>query len=135
MTSPTSVDLLHFERLLQTAVSASSLDQLCRKHHVRVRQGIYSLTVVVWLMIYQRLNGKRTLSSAVQFLAREAVHWQPGPLHKPMRKGGISPRTGGYCRARLKMPKLVAADVCDHIFDQLQVIMREQLPDVERPLF
>jgi hypothetical protein len=33
------------------------------------------------------------------------------------------------------MPKLVATDVCDHIFDQLQVLMREQLPDVGRPLF
>src|SRR5437588_10231743 len=130
MTSPTSIDFIVVERFLQTLISASCVDQICRTHKVKARQGIYNLAVVVWLMIYQRLNGKRTLSSAVQFLAREAVHWQPGPLHKPMREGGISSRTGGYCRARLKMPKLVATDVCDHIFDQLQAIMREQLPDV-----
>src|SRR5580658_4507017 len=136
MTSPTSVDLLHFERLLQTAVSASSLDQLCRKHHVRVRQGIYSLAVVVWLMIYQRLNGKRTLSSAVHFLARQAMHWQRRPkAGKRVREGRISLRTGGYCQARRKMPTLVASGVCDQIFEQLQAQMREQLPDVPRPVF
>jgi len=135
MTSPVSIDFDLLEQILRTTVSVSFIDQVCRKRMVKARGGIYSLAVVVWLMIYQRLNGKRTLSSAVQFLAREAVHWQPSPRHKPMREGGISPRTGGYCRARLKMPKLVATDVCDHIFDQLQTMMRKQLPDVGRPLF
>jgi hypothetical protein len=87
-------------------------------------------------MIYQRLNSKRTLSSAVQFLAREALHWRRRPqVSKRIGEGRISTRTGGYCRARLKMPKLVASDVCDHIFEQLQALMREQLPDVARPMF
>lgn len=135
MTSPVSIDFDLLEQILRATVSVSFIDQLCRKRKVKVRRGIYSLAVVVWLMIYQRLNSKRTLSAAVQFLAREAVHWQPRPLHKPMREGGISPRTGGYCRARLRMPKLVVTDVCDHIFDQLQVLMRKQLPDVGRPIF
>src|SRR6185436_9227578 len=76
MTSPQAVDLDLFERVLQTTVSVDFLDQLCRKHRVRVRAGIYSLAVVIWLMIYQRLNSKRTLSAAVQFLAREARHWR-----------------------------------------------------------
>src|SRR5271169_1652654 len=108
MTSPTSIDLDLFERILQTAVSASSIDQLCRKHKVKVRQGIYGLAVVIWLMIYQRLNGKKTLSSAVQFLARQAVHWQQRPsVGRRIREGRISTRTGGYCQARLKMPTLV----------------------------
>jgi hypothetical protein len=136
MTSPTSIDLDVFERILQTSVSVSFIDQLCRKRKVKLRRGIYSLTVVIWLMIYQRLNSKGTLSSAVQFLAREALRWQQRPQgNQRMDEGRISTRTGGYCRARLKMPKLVATDVCDHIFDQLQVLMREQLPDVGRPMF
>lgn len=136
MTSPISIDRDLFEAVLQTAVSASSIDQLCRKHKVKVRQGIYSLAVVIWLMIYQRLNGKRTLSSAVQFLARQAVHWQRRPsVGRRIREGRISTRTGGYCQARLKMPTLVASSMCDHIFEQLQVRMRESLPDVPRPVF
>jgi hypothetical protein len=125
-----------FERVLQTAVSASAVDELCREHGWRVRRGIYSLAVVIWLMIYQRLNGKRTLSSAVQFLAWHAKHWQEqGHVGKRVREGRISTRTGGYCQARSKMPTLVAGSVCDHIFEQLQVLMREQLPDVPQPVF
>lgn len=136
MTSPSSIDVDTFERVLQTTVSVGFIDQLCRKRKVKVRAGIYSLAVVVWLMIYQRLNGKRTLSAAVQFLAREALHWRRrGRQSRAIREGRISTRTGGYCRARLKMPKLVATDVCDHILEQLQVLMREQLPDVGRPMF
>lgn len=136
MTAPLSIDLDTFERVLQTTVSVGFIDQLCRRRKVKVRAGIYSLAVVVWLMIYQRLNSKRTLSSAVQFLAHEALHWRRRhPGRRAVAERRISTRTGGYCRARLKMPKLVATDVCDHILEQLQVLMREQLPDVGRPVF
>src|SRR5262249_25192688 len=134
MTSPIAIDLDVFERILQSTVSVSFIEQLCRRRGIKIRRGIYSLAVLVWLMIYQRLNSKGTLSAAVQFLAREAWHW---PQDCRSRKGEcrISTRTGGYCRGRLKMPKLIATDVCDHIFDRLQVLMREQLPDVGRPIF
>jgi putative transposase len=136
MTSPTSLDLAMFERILHTAASDSSIDQLCRKHDYQSRRGIYSVAVVIWLMIYQRLNSKGTLSSAVQFLAREATHWRHGArVGKRMREGRISTGTGGYCQARQKVPTLVANSVCDHILEQLQVLMREQLPDVPRPVF
>lgn len=136
MTSPHAVDPVLFERMLQTAASACAVDELCREHGWRVRRGIYSLVVVIWLMIYQRLNSKRTLSSAVQFLARHADHWQELPhVGKRVRERRISTRTGAYCQARCKMPTLVASSVCDHIFTQLQVLMREQLPDVPRPAF
>src|SRR5438034_13284 len=130
MTSPNSVDPVLFERTLRTAASASAIDELCREHGWKVRPGIYSLVVVIWLMIYQRLNSKRTLSSAVQFLARHADQWQDqAHVGKRVRERRISTRTGGYCQARCKMPTLVASSVCDHIFEQLQVRMREQLPD------
>jgi hypothetical protein len=33
------------------------------------------------------------------------------------------------------MPTLVASHVCDHISEQLQGLMREQMPDVPRPMF
>jgi putative transposase len=136
MTSPSSIDLDTFERVLRTAVSVDFADQLCRRHRVKVRAGIYSLAVVIWLMIYQRLHSKGTLSAAVQFLASEVLPWRrPERKSRVIAADRISTRTGGYCRARLKMPKLVAADVCDHILEQLQGLMREQLPDVGRPMF
>jgi putative transposase len=136
MTSPNSVDLALFEQVLRKAAPAAFLDQICDEHNLKFRRGIYTVTVVIWLMIYQRLNSKGTLSSAVQFLARHAVHWrEQAKVCKRVREHRISTRTGGYCQARLKMPTLVASNVCDHIFEQLQVLMREQLPDVPRPVF
>ncbi len=136
VTFPTLIDFVTCERILQTAMSASSLDQLCREHQVRAGRGIYNLAVVVWLMIYQRLHSKGTLSSAVQFLTRQAIHWQQDAhLGKRVREGRISSGTGGYCQARRKMPTLVANQVCDHIFEQLQVRMRAPQPDVPRPVF
>ena len=136
MTSPDSLDLTVLERILHTAASASAIDALCREQHYKARRGIYSLVVVIWLMIYQRLNSKGTLSSAVQFLARQAAHWKGcAEVGKRVREGRISIRTGGYCQARLRLPTLVASSVCEHIFGQLQVLMREQLPEMPRPVF
>jgi hypothetical protein len=136
MTSPELIDLVSFERILQTAASASSMDQLCREHNLKVRRGIYHLAVVVWLMIYQRLHSKGTLSAAVHVLARQAEHWQEQPhCGKRIREGRISTRTGGYCQARQKMPTLVASHVTDHISERLRVLMEEQMPDVSGPVF
>jgi predicted HAD superfamily hydrolase len=98
MTSSNSIDLDVFERILQMTVSVSFIDQLCRKRKVKIRRGIYSLTVVVWLMIYQRLNSKRTLSSAVQFLAREALHWRRRP--QVSKRMGGRPRSGDQAARR-----------------------------------
>ena len=136
MTSPDSLDLKVLERILHTAASASAIDVLCQEQHYKARRGIYSLVVVIWLMIYQRLNSKGTLSSAVQFLARQAAHWKGcAEVGKRVREGRISIRTGGYCQARLRLPTLVASSVCEHLFGQLQVLMREQLPEMPRPVF
>jgi len=136
MTSPTSLDLTLFERILRTVASTTAINQLCQEQGYKARGGIYNAAVLIWLMIYQRLNGKGTLSSAVQFLARQAMNWQTGPHSgKRVREGRISTATGGYCQARRKMPTLVANSVCEHIFEQLQGMMREQLPEVRRPVF
>ena len=82
-------------------------------------KGIYSLAVVIWLMIVQRLHAKGTLSSALQQL----LQIRPGnllPDCKRVRDGNISSHPGGYCQARQKMPTLVARKVSDHILAQLQ---------------
>ena len=136
MTSPTSFDHGMLERILSTAASATSIRALCRKHGYEPRQGIYNAAVLIWLMIYQRLNSKGTLSSAVQFLARQAMLWQScAAVGKRVREGRVSLGTSGYCQARQKMPTLVVKSVSQHIFEQLQVLMREQGPETQRPVF
>jgi putative transposase len=136
MTYPTSFDLAILERILPTVASATSIHTLCREHGYKPRQGIYNAAVLIWLMIYQRLNSKGTLSSAVQFLVRQAALWQScAHVGKRVQEGRMSLGTSGYCQARRKMPTLVVNSVYEHVFEQLQMLMREHLPDTPRPVF
>jgi len=136
MTSPNYKDLVLFEQVLRTAASISAVDQLCQELKVKARRGIYRIPVVIWLMIYQRLHPKGTLSEAVHFLSRQSVHWkdQPG-VCKRISLQQISSNTGGYCQARQKLPTLIASQVCDHIFAELHQRMRIPPMDLARPVF
>lgn len=136
MTSPNYKDLALFEQVLRTAASINAVDELCQKLKLKLRRGIYGIPVVVWLMIYQRLHCKGTLSEAVHFLARQAVHWTDQPdICKRISLGRISTCTGGYCQARLKLPTLIASQVCDQIFAELQERMQVPATDLARPVF
>jgi hypothetical protein len=64
----TSSDSFQLFRLFQKAAPAWFFCQLCQKHGYGLRQGIYSASVVVWLMMWQRLQGNRSLTAAVQYL-------------------------------------------------------------------
>ncbi len=83
------------------------------------RRGIYSLAVVAWLMIVQRLHSKGTLQAALEQLLQ---HWPEAllPACKRVLEHRISANAGGYCQARQKMRTLVANQVCDEIFAKLQ---------------
>src|ERR1022692_3454272 len=66
---------------------------------------------------------------------RDILILSPSNLCKRVLEQRISARTGGYCQARQKLPTLVVTSVTDHLFEQLQAQMREELPDVPRPMF
>jgi hypothetical protein len=135
MTSPGPADPASLWLLFQRAVPESLVTELCREEGLALRRGIYSVIVVVWLMMYQRLNGKRTLSSAVQWLVHNAsgLHGQ-NPCER-VRTAKISANPGGYCQARQKLPKRVTIKIMDNLFEELQRQMREVLPDLPRPVF
>jgi hypothetical protein len=116
-------DVLH---LYQKIVTATRLQYLRQQAGWKVRRGIYSARVVLWLMIVQRLHGGATLASAVQLLIQGAAGTLLEPCHR-VRRGRISARTGGYCQARRKLPKLLCRQVTEEIVEQLrQVLNREQ---------
>lgn len=80
---------------------------------------VFSLAVVIWLMIFQRLQDKGTLAAAVQHVVRglpPALNPKTG-----MRQRGhkVSSNTGGYNRARQTLPLEVVQTVSDQIFEQL----------------
>ena len=91
------------------------------------RRRIYTMNVVIWLMMLQRLLPKFTLAHAVQHLARQR--------DKSLKSQIISLRTGAYCRARQKLPTMVATQVFDLIVERLRGWLPEQSLLAEHSVF
>jgi putative transposase len=90
------------------------------------RNGVFTLPVVIWLMIFQRLHDKGTLAVAVQ----QVICGLPAVLaprpSKRLRERAVSSHTGGYNQARQKLPLEVVRQVNDRVFEGLQIAKRAQ---------
>jgi hypothetical protein len=113
--------------LYQQIVSSPLLQYLQKQAGMKVRKGIYCARVVLWLMILQRLQRGATLTSAVQLLVQGAAGGLLQDCHR-VRLGRISARTGGYCQARGKLPKLLFRQVTEEIIEQLRQILGRDTP-------
>ena len=125
MTSPEWSSLLE---LYQRTVCNGVLQYLEKQSGRRCKRGIYSASVVLWLMILQRLQGRATLEGAVQLLLQGAAK----PLLQScrrVRRKRISCRTGGYCQARQKLPKLLCKQVSQEIVERLREVLQAGAPD------
>lgn len=122
MTSPGRNDLLD---LYQRAVSVDVVEHLQKMAGRRIRRGIYSARVVLWLMILQRLHTGASLATAVQLLHQRAADPLLQDCRRVRRRRRISVRTGGYCQARQKLPKLLCRQVNQEIIAQLRRLLGE----------
>jgi hypothetical protein len=119
MTSPEWSSLLE---LYQQTVCTGVVQYLEKQAGARRNRGVYSVAVVLWLMMLQRLEGRGTLASAVQMLLEGAA----APLLsrcRRVRRKRISCRTGGYCQARQKLPKLLCRQVSQELVERLRVVL------------
>jgi hypothetical protein len=131
MTSPEWSSILD---LYQRIVCGGLIQYLQKQAGMRVRRGIYGPPVVMWLMMLQRLNPRGTVTSAVQLLIQGAAE----PLLancKRVRQRRISVRTGGYCQARQKLPKLLCRQVSEEIVEQLRQVLNASQPEGESNVF
>ena len=121
-----------FERYRQ-AVPEQLVARMLQGQATFSRQGPLSPWVVTWLMIFQRLDAKGTLSAAVRHLltgpVRRLVRWPEGAPALP-----LSANTSAYSQARCKLPLEVAEQVSGLLFESLQEQPRI-LPGLERPVF
>jgi len=121
-------------RLFQKVAPAWFFRELCQKHGCNFRDGIYSVGVVVWLMIWQRFKANRGLSAAVQYLLQGGARDLVSDC-KRWTDDQVSAATGSYCEARRKLPKLVAGEVMERMVDQLRAEMQEGWGGLKRPVF
>lgn len=119
MTSPEWSSLLD---LYQQTVCAGVVQHLEKQTGARRNRGVYSAAVVLWLMMLQRLEGRGTLASAVQMLLEGAAEPLLSPCRR-VRQKRISCRTGGYCQARQKLPKLLCRQVSQELVERLRVVL------------
>lgn len=103
--------------LFGKAVPPDFFDQLRARLGFPAR-GIYSLAVVVWLMMWQRLDGRGSLAAAVQQVVQGALG-DLVPPEKRVVEQRVSSNTGGLSRARKRLPREAAEAVCDQIFTKL----------------
>ena len=103
--------------LFQKTVPPQFFEQMRERLGLPAR-GIYSLSVVVWLMMWQRLDGQGTLAKAVQQVVQGVLGNLLVP-EKRVREQRVSSNTGALSRARKRLPIAVVEEVCDAIFTQL----------------
>jgi putative transposase len=120
--------------LYAEAAPAHFFEALEKELGLSARRRIFTLPLLVWLMISQRLDSKATLSTAVQ----QVVQHRPRALlsnHKRIREATVSCHTGAYSDARQAMPLAVAEKVADRVLDHLMESRREALPGWNRRVF
>lgn len=83
------------------------------------RRGIFSSALVVWLMIFQRLNSDHSLGAAIERL-------KSGDFDELLAQGSIVARhkrfsdsTGGYAKARKRVPLEVVKQTVDALSESL----------------
>src|SRR5437879_4734871 len=104
--------------LYQDIITVSCAQEMQRQCGSKVRRGIYCTRVVVWMMMLQRLYDA-TLAAAVQLLIGGIA--QPLMEHcQRVEQWNVSSRTGGYCRARGRLSKLLCSEVSGEILQQLR---------------
>jgi hypothetical protein len=125
-----------FQQLLPLDVFWAALKQA----KVRENNRVYNSSVVVWLMICQRLQEQGTLESAVlELLGGLPDSFWPYPckrLEDAVQEGGrrlLSMQTGAFNKARQELSLPVVEQCCDHVFRQL--IKQAELARARRPAF
>jgi hypothetical protein len=86
------------------------------------RRSIYTAPVVIWLMIWQRLQPRGTLASSVAALLSGAADPLLSDCDRAKRKR-ISRGTGGYSHGRQRIPKLL----CKRVLAELTTRLRDIL--------
>lgn len=122
-------DAVSLFNLYRELAPAALFRLLQRDLAVKVRAGIYTARLVIWMMMMQRLQPRGTLAGAVAQL----VEGRFDPLLsqcKRVREKKIGLSTGGYCQARQHLPKLLVKRTMDELLERLRGRLLESRPEL-----
>lgn len=124
--------------LFQQLLPATFVSQALLGFKIREFSRVYSSLVVIWLMVWQRLQAEGTMKTAVVEVVRglPAIFWlQPCKRLRAADEGGtLSSNTGAYNQARQDLSLPVVEQCCDHVLEQLMAETRAAQPE-QRPAF
>jgi hypothetical protein len=99
--------------MLQGLVDWAELDRL----HPTRGNAVYSTSVVLWMLVFQRMNSDSTLEAAVKmFIETKPSFIRP---NKRVEENTVSPNTGGFSRARSRVDLESAYWLHDHVAQSL----------------
>jgi putative transposase len=119
-------------QLYEQVAPASLFRLLQRDCDRKVRTGIFTARVVLWMMMMQRLQPKGTLASSVMQLVEGRFDRLLSPC-KRVRERNIASSTGGYCQGRQHLSKLLVNAVNNESMERLrQRLLEGQTGDARR---
>lgn len=98
---------------LQQLVDFKLVDQM----HQRRANAVYTNSVVLWMLTYQRLKPDASLEAAV----KQLIDGNPDllPDNKRVVEGKLSTNSGGYSRARSRLPQAAAQQFATQVSQSL----------------
>ena len=94
-----------FDRAFEQLRQLVDLGQADQRYPVR-GNAVYTTSVVLWMLVYQRMNPDNSLEAAVKKLLRSPPSFLP--KNKRVDEGTLSTNTSGYSQARSRMPEEAA---------------------------
>lgn len=94
-----------FDRAFELLKERVDLTQADERHPVR-GNSVYTTAVVLWMLVYQRMNPDASLEAAVKKLIDSKPDFLPD--NKRVTEGTLSSNTSGYSAARSRMPRKAA---------------------------
>lgn len=105
-----------FDRAFEFLKTRVDLQQANERHPVR-ENAVYTTAVVLWMLVYQRMNPDKSLEAAVKKLIDSRPDFLPD--NKRVREGTLSTNTATYSQARSRMPLQAAEWFAEQVSQSL----------------
>jgi hypothetical protein len=116
-----------FDRAFEFLKTRVDLKQANERHPVR-DNAVYTTAVVLWMLVYQRMNPDKSLEAAVKKLIDSKPDFLPD--NKRVTEGTLSTNTSTYSQARSRMPpkaaEWFAQQVSQSLIDATRPTLGEQ---------